>query len=394
MTVPDAVSIVGGGPAGSYTAYVAKKVNPDLDITIYDARRVIGNPVNCAGAIVSFWLDKLNLKLPDHVVKQTLRGLRIVGPDGSVWEHHQDDLGEDRDVGYVMDRQAFDQWNLDRAMKAGVEVTLGENPQKWDNPYDFGEADYIIGADGWKSSLGDHHGFDVQVADHDMHVGYEHRVIAPDYDQDYISFYLGDKWCPEGYVWVFPEGGNVVKVGLGVPMTYRKDLKKYLRNWLDDYPEFDGERTETIASGSGRIPTSKPLPSFTKQINGSGIALVGDAARQVDPLHGGGIATAMLSAELLGMVIAKGEKVSKYDQLWDARYRPEHLRRYAMKEALTQWGNPELCRMVNALKSFSFNTSDAPVEAARMIVHVMKKEPKMFGRAAIGMLRAFATAKY
>lgn len=379
------VAIVGGGPAGSYAGYVIKKMNPELEVDIYDARRVIGKPVNCAGGIVTFWLERLGLRLPDHVVRQKIKALRIVAPNGEEWEHHQDTIGEDREIGFVMDRQGFDQWLLDRAKKAGVEVHLGSNPQHWEKPYHFEGAEYLLGCDGWKSNLGGHFGFETEVSDQDMHVGYEHRVIAPDYDQDFITFYMSERWSPEGYVWVFPEGGNVVKVGLGIPRSYKRDdhprrvaVLSYLKNFLEDYPEFDGERVDRIASGAGYIPTSPPIKQFVKEVNGYQIGLIGDAARQVDPLHGGGIATAMLASRIAGTVIAQGDHLKKYQTQWDRKWKPEHMRRYAMKTALTDWGDKELIKMVRALGSFKMLTSDAPVEAGRMILHVLKKEPRMF----------------
>ena len=395
------VSIVGGGPAGAYAAFVTKRNNPDLDVHIHDARHQIGNPVNCAGGLVSFWAERLGIRIPERIVRQHIRGLRVVGPDGESWEHHQDNIGEDREIGYVMDRRAFDQWLLDRAVKAGVEVHLGSNPMHWETPYDFTDSSYLMGCDGWKSTLGTHFGFDTEVSDGDMHVGYEHRVIVPEYDQDYITFYLGDKYSPEGYVWIFPEGGQVVKVGLGIPRSYKRpghdrrvDVLGYLKRFLEDYPVYDGERTERRASGAGYIPTSKPMKKFVKKVNGHWIGLCGDAARQVDALHGGGIATAMLAARIAGHVIAEGRPLSAYQQGWDARWRPEHMRRYAMKEAIVDWDDNSLRKLVGALGGFRFRSSDAPVEAGRMILHVLKREPAMFTRTAARVLATYTTARF
>lgn len=404
MTEQHDISIVGGGPAGSYTAFACLRQNPEADVAIYDTRKVIGKPVNCAGGIVTFWLDKLGITLPKKVVAQPIRGLRIVGPRKQVWEHHQDDIGDDRDIGYVMDRQKFDQWNLDRAKRAGATVHLGENPALWDQPYHFPGSRYVIGADGWKSGLATHYGLPTEVADHEMHVGWEYRIRMPEYDQDYITFFLADQWAPEGYVWAFPEGGDIVKIGLGIPKSYRAegrdrttDVRGFLRRFLDDFPEYDCERVERAASGSGMIPTSKPLPEIaTKVVRGGEfwLGVVGDAARMVDPLHGGGISTAMLAARIAGTVISKEQPLDRYQKIWDREERPELMRRYAMKEALTQWENPELNRMMTALEGFQFESSAAPAEAARMILHVVRKAPRLFTTTAAKTLRAYASVKF
>ncbi len=398
------ISIVGGGPAGAYTAYACMRQNPEADVAIYDARRVIGQPVNCAGGCVSYWLDKLGVKLPKKVIAAPIRGLRIVGPQKQVWEHHQDDIGDDKDIGYVMYRQKFDQWNLDRAEKAGAVIHLGENPALWDKPYHFPGSRYVIGADGWRSGLASHYGLPTEVEDHEMHVGWEYRIRMPEYDQDYITFWLGDQWAPEGYCWVFPEGGDIVKIGLGIPKSYRAkdrprstDVRGFLRQFLSDFPEYDCERVERTASGSGMIPTSKPLPEIVRRIVRGGefqLGIVGDAARMVDPLHGGGIATAMLAARICGTVMSKGADLMEYQKIWDREERPELMRRYAMKEALTVWKNPELNRMMKALNGFTFESSAAPAEAARMILHVLMKAPKLFTSTAASTLRAYASVKF
>lgn len=390
------VAIVGGGPAGSYTAYRALMNNPDLEVHIYDKRKEIGNPVNCAGGIVTFWLKRLGMKLPRHLIRARLKGLKIVAPDGTEWVHHQDDLGDDEIIGYVMDRRKFDEWNLERAMKAGAVVHLGENPARWDHPYKF-YSKYIIGADGWQSQLGTHFGFKTEVDDQDMHVGVEYRINMPEYDQDYITFYIGHRWAPQGYLWIFPEGNDVVKVGLGIPRSYARttSLRHYLLNFLADYPEYDQEHLENRASGSGYIPTARPMKQLTTKLSSNQwIGLVGDAARQVDPLHGGGISTAMLAAQLCGQVMADGRRLSLYRTLWDQQWRPEHNRRYAMKETLTGWSDQELNKMIRALQSFSFESSRAPVEAGRMMLHLVKKEPRMFTAGAARMLASYATARF
>lgn len=395
MTVDEKfdVSIVGGGPAG---AAVAQHIlaNDEISVAIYDRRDPVGRPVNCAGGIVSYWLEKIGIDLPDSVIANEIRGLRIIGPDGCEWAHHNDDINESDSIGVVMYRDKFDQWNLDRALGMGAVLKSPVDPSKFEEPYTFPGSKYVIGADGWRSGMAEHIGLDMNIAAREMHIGYEHRVITPEYDQDYITFYLGHEWAPGGYVWAFPEGGDIVKIGLGIQSDAKHNCKYYLKQFLRDFPMFDGERTERKASGAGFIPTCKPMENFVKQINGSWYGIVGDAARQVDPLHGGGISTAILAGQICGDVIAISGPLSMYQTLWDKEHKPEHLRRWAMKEALLSWDDEKINKMVTTLHGFKFETSRAPVEAAKMILHLVKNVPGMFSATLLKALYGYAKATF
>ena len=136
------------------------------------------------------------------------------------------------------------------------------------------------------------------------------------------------------------------------------------------------------------------MDTFIKRKNKAWYGLVGDAARQVDPLHGGGISTAMLAAQMCGKVISNGGPLSAYQSAWDATHRPEHIRRWVMKEALISWDDDKLNKMVNFLHGFEFETSRAPVEAARMILHLAKAAPGMFGSAVLKTLYEYAKVKF
>ncbi len=51
--------------------------------------------------------------------------------------------------------------------------------------------------------------------------------------------------------------------------------------------------------GGGIVPTRRPLPSLVA----NGFLAVGDAAVTVNPVHGGGIGPALLSAELASKAV-------------------------------------------------------------------------------------------
>lgn len=388
------VAIVGGGPAGAATARTILQIDPSMNVVIYDARDPIGVPVNCAGAIAYFWLDHVGMKIPDKVIAQQIKGVHIHGPGGSEWSHHQNDIGEDDPIGAVMYRDKFDQWNLRNAEKAGADVQLGVNPARWSKKYDFGDTEYQIGADGWKSSFGRHCGFNTHINPDHLHIGVEYRMIVPEYDQDYLTLYIDNRYAPSGYLWIFPEGDNVVKIGLGIAKSSETSLKDYLDVFLKDHPEYDGERVEKTSSGSGWIPVSLPMDNFVKRATGVWYGLVGDAARQVDPLHGGGITNAMVAARILGQAIVAGKGLDKYQKEWTKRHRSEHERRFAMARTLDTWDNKQIEKFVSSLSNFSFKTSNMPKELSRLILHVVREAPEMFANSIIRILATYVKQRY
>lgn len=87
----------------------------------------------------------------------------------------------------------------------------------------------------------------------------------------------------------------MLNVGLGIWGV----LKQNPRHNYDKYilPRFKIRGKYHI--GGGFIPTRRPLKSLV----GNGIVALGDAAAAVNPIHGGGIGQALLSAELASKVI-------------------------------------------------------------------------------------------
>jgi len=74
---------------------------------------------------------------------------------------------------------------------------------------------------------------------------------------------------------------------------------------------------------AGALSTNKPLPRTVT----AGLMLVGDAARMIDPLTGGGIANACLSGRLAGEVAAQALQagdvseafLQRYERAWRSR---------------------------------------------------------------------------
>jgi digeranylgeranylglycerophospholipid reductase len=129
--------------------------------------------------------------------------------------------------------------------------------------------------------------------------------------------------APGGYAWIFPKGRDCANVGLGISGDVSRGnhcARDYLRAFVDDkFP--DGK---ILAEMYGAVPLSGPVYETVA----NGLILVGDAARHVNPITGGGILQAMQGGAIAGDVIAKAireKNVSKrrlmeYEKRWKREF--------------------------------------------------------------------------
>jgi flavin-dependent dehydrogenase len=108
---------------------------------------------------------------------------------------------------------------------------------------------------------------------------------------------LGGKVAPGGYAWIFPKGPKEVNAGAGIAGgAGRGSPKSHLLKFKKEYPLLIG--SQVIEAAGGAVPVRRPLKSLVAD----GVAFVGDAAAQVNPIHGGGIGAGMRAGIILGEV--------------------------------------------------------------------------------------------
>jgi len=148
---------------------------------------------------------------------------------------------------------------------------------------------------------------------------------------DHIRIYLNQEVAPGGYWWYFPKRGNVVNVGLGI---WGRHVKERGLNPADHYRRYILKRRElegrrVINSGGGIVPTRRPLDTLVW----NNIVAVGDAALTVNPIHGGGLGPALLSAKLAVEAVAdaweRGDLSAR--GLWS--YNLKYIEAYGKKQA-------------------------------------------------------------
>jgi flavin-dependent dehydrogenase len=160
------------------------------------------------------------------------------------------------------------------------------------------------------------------------------EIIEVDYEierPEYIRIYMDAIIAPGGYWWLFPKGRRIMNIGLGIwgklseeaGLNPRHNYEKYLLN--TNYTR--GRRLVHV--GGGIVPTRRPLISMV----GNGFLAVGDAAVAVNPIHGGGIGPALLSAELASRAVVSAFERGDFSSegLWI--YNLDYLREYGIKQA-------------------------------------------------------------
>jgi flavin-dependent dehydrogenase len=153
----------------------------------------------------------------------------------------------------------------------------------------------VVGADGLNSRFRRLLGLDAPPSRR-VRVGLRthFRLAAGVATPSWVDVYLGQRH--ELYVTPLPEG-EVLVAGLAERDALRRPGDLVLREWIGQQPPL----TEQLkgATQLTRVEGRSPLTQQAIRAVGPGFALLGDAAGFLDPITGGGMAQALLTAELL-----------------------------------------------------------------------------------------------
>lgn len=362
------VVVIGAGPAGSITAKtVAKK---GLSVLLIEKRQEIGDPVRCAEGVSKVWLRK-HIE-PDHRwICADVKGSRIYSPDGTMIEMAEEIAGGE--VGYVLERKIFDRALAYEASKAGAEVMVktratgliiengfvkGVNVSHLGHSYDI-KAKIVVGADGVESKVGRWAGIDTAIKPIDIETCAQYLMSGTGIDQDYCYFYLGNEIAPAGYVWIFPKGNGMANVGIGI-LGNKSGNGKHAIDYLNDFVNKNYPDAKILELDVGGVPVSG---SIEKTI-ANGLMLVGDAARQSDPITGGGIVNAMEAGKIAGEVaynaISKGDystdALNEYEEKWRETVGREIDNSLIVKDTFTKFSDKELNSLGHSLKGVNFSS--------------------------------------
>ena len=323
------IVVVGAGPAGSMAARYAASLG--VSVLMLEKDRDVGYPVRCGEAVSKAGIEEF-IKSDPKFIASTITNFAFVSPNGTEVNLPLPEPG------YILERRIFD-YELAKSAAAEGAVILTRAyvngliieddivkgvKYEYEGTQHQVHAKVVIAADGVESRVGRWAGLKTYVDFRDMECCTQITASNINVKSDTCYFYFGQEYAPQGYFWVFPKGERIANIGLGVSgMVGRKrSAKSFLDNFMEkNYPE-----APVLTRIAGGVPSVVTLD----KISAPGIILVGDAARQVNPLSGGGIASGMIGGSIGGRIAGesvlndKPQHLLTYDKAWHDRLGKRH----------------------------------------------------------------------
>lgn len=352
------IIIVGGGPAGSIAAKFASEQG--VSVLMLEKDRDIGYPVRCGEAVSMEGLEEFIKPDPKWIATEITK-FSFIAPDKT-----QIDVPFEG-KGCILERKIFDYELANIAAKTGTDILtrayvnglLFDGEKVSGVKYEYrGEqkeikSKLVIAADGIESRVGRWAGLKTHSDFRDMESGIQVTASGIEIDENTCYFYWGNVYAPQGYLWVFPKGDSVANIGLAITGDIGK--KRSALSFLNEFMETHYPNASILTQVAGGIPFTPTLD----KIVGPSIMLVGDAARQINPLSGGGIISGMIGGSIAGKVA--GEAIIKNDLNLISGYH-------------TKWHNRlgKRHEMFNRIKNGIYNLTD---DKYNSIAHSLKKLP-------------------
>ena len=392
------VIVIGGGPAGStFARYCA---NAGMDVLVIDKRKEIGVPVRCGEGLGEREVIKQDLELPKQCYSTPIDGAKVVAPNGKsiVWKSEET-------KGWVLERKIFDKWLCELAVDKGAQVKVytraleilkdekgKPNGLKLSHggrdPYEV-HAPLIVSAEGMESLIARQMGFKTVHSLYDVDTCYQYEM-KPYEHENLIELYFGNKIAPRGYVWIFPKKDKKANVGIGVGGNLENGMKNggvkgaTPKPFLDDFIKNNEQLKDasSLVDFGGVISVGAPINEFVKD----NCMVIGTAAKQVDPIHGGGIALAMESALMAANTVIKAhekkdfskESLFEYEKTWRDGPGKKVAKRLMLRKVMERVGDDDLNHIFNEITDNDLkNIMDGKFAGA--VAKVVAKRPQLLG---------------
>jgi geranylgeranyl reductase family protein len=326
--------VVGGGPAGSTTAYRLAEAGASV-LLVDKARFPRDKP--CGGGMTMRAVKNCPVD-PTPVVEEVVDRveLRFRYDDRVVRDSY-------KPFCLMTQRRRLDAFLLDAARERGAEVLEGvgvaveaSDKASLSVKLASGEtvaADAIVGADGANGTTGKAVGLGESIL---YGVAFEGNVPYPTVSAERYArrVVIELAGIPGGYGWVFPKGDHV-NVGVGAWQEEGPKIREHLRRCCEahgldpsDLQELRGHRL--------------PLRMKGTRIAGGRALLVGDAAGLIDPVSGDGMYECFVSSRLateaiLDLLAGRASSLEGYEAAVVAALSPLHFASWQLKKALDRW---------------------------------------------------------
>ena len=397
------VVIIGAGPSGSNAAISYKKLNPDLKIALVD-KAIFPRDKSCGDAFGPGVISALKRFGNEHilegepeVVSTTLFGPKNIGIQNYIPEVKN----KEDSIVYVIPRIDLDNRILNLAKGEGVETFEGyrfskffineesvsveiENEEK--EKY-FLEAKLLVGADGANSRVRKSLNLK-QNSDWNKAIAIRAYIDSPNYLEIFkertLMFEINVS-AIKGYAWAFPSKGNLLNIGIGVPLSVFKKEKMDIKNLLDEFVKTLESRGVIVENLRMEKSFMLPFASSRPKLGHNRVALIGDAGSMINPMSGEGIFYGMEAGFLLanathqlinegGSVLNKG--ITKYEKVFNKRF-GKHFLSCSLARLVFQ--SPFMTKRLLNIASLDQHTIDFVVELLFDEANLTTKEILLLG---------------
>jgi digeranylgeranylglycerophospholipid reductase len=381
------VVVVGGGPGGSMAArYCAEG---GLKTIMLEKKAEIGAPLRCAEGVSKKWLQEVGIEPDPAWICADMVGAVIRSPSGHTFKLDESKAGSE--VGYVLERHLFDKALARRAAEAGAQILMrtsatgviiedgrlaGVKAKSMGEEIEI-RAKAVVAADGFESQVARWAGVDTSLKLNDICSCIQYRMVNLDIDPEYCEFVIGGSIAPGGYLWIFPKGEGIANVGIGVMGTRCKnaDPKVYLDKFIASDPRF--KRAQSLEVVGGMVSTCPGLDCAVAD----NLVIVGDAARIIDPVTGGGICHACRTGMYAGKVLVEASKkgdfsksaLMPYEKMWRDRMEDKLYRNWMAKERLAELDDETIDELVKLVSGSDIGE----VNVYNLLKVIKEKFPKV-----------------
>ena len=270
------VCIIGGSIAGLTTALELKRLDDNLDVTVFEEHADIGEPVTCAeGFLALHGIDKPPDDCIDMNIEEVLFRFNFDGRPSKTY------VVTPEDGFWAIDRTKYERMLADKCTSVGVDIKTGHKAsiEKIES-----ETDLIVNASGAGSNSGF---FALQYTvsdDFEYHLNKALFEFTPDL---------------MGYYWILPKGPDLANVGM-CRMDGEPSGIKEMEKMLEEYMASKVIYGEIVRRTSGYIGTNVRNRLYDEEQK---MIYVGDAAGFGNPVTSEGISSAIFSARVASEAI-------------------------------------------------------------------------------------------
>ena len=380
------VVIIGAGPSGSNAAISYKKLNPDLKIALVD-KAIFPRDKSCGDAFGPGVISALKRFGNEHiledepeVVSTTLFGPKNIGIQNYIPEVKN----KEDSIVYVIPRFDLDNRILNLAKEEEVETFEGYRFSKFFNNEEsvsveieneakekyILEAKLLVGADGANSRVRKSLNLK-QNSDWNKAIAIRAYIDSPNYLEIFkertLMFEINVS-AIKGYAWAFPSKGDLLNIGIGVPLSVFKKEKMDIKNLLNVFVKTLEGRGVIVENLRMEKSFMLPFASSRPKLGHNRVALIGDAGSMINPMSGEGIFYGMEAGFLLanathqlinesGSVLNKG--ITKYEKVFNKRF-GKHFLSCSLARLVFQ--SPFMTKRLLNIASLDQHTIDFVVE--------------------------------